>query len=92
MLKCMSAEYPDVSIQYSGAEQAAIVVMGYTNMAPSSLSRKLVDDRLFVKVTAGEIFETYPYLAIKKMQGDYYHHNFDVIDPKRESGHTCLKI
>ena len=84
MLRNVKSEFPDVSIKYAGAEEAAISLMGYENKPAPKLAIKLVGNRLFVEVLTGEIFGPQPFLAIKTKEGHYYHDNFDVIEPRKK--------
>lgn len=84
MLRNVKSEFPDVSIKYAGAEDAAISLMGYENKPAPELAIKLVGNRLFVEVLTGKIFGPQPFLAIKTKGGHYYHDNFDVIEPRKK--------
>jgi hypothetical protein len=84
MLSKIKSEFPDVAVKYSGAEEAAIALMGYEDKPAPRLSVKLVDKVLFVEVVEGEIFGPQPFLAIKTNEGHYYHDNFDVIQPQKK--------
>ncbi len=86
MLRNVKTEFPDVSIKFSGAEDAAVSLMGmgYCNKPAPKLRINLVGTRLFIEVLEGEIFGPQPFLAIKTKEGHYYHDNFDVIEPRKK--------
>lgn len=84
MLRNIKAEFPDVSIKYSGAEDAAVSLMDYSDKSAPKLGINLVGNRFFVEVLEGEIFGPQPFLAINTKEGRYYHDNFDVIEPRKK--------
>lgn len=84
MLTKVKSEFPDVSIKYAGAEEAAISLIGKANSPAPKLGIELVDNRLFVEVLQGELFGPQPFLAIKTKECRYYHDNFDTIIPRKK--------
>ena len=82
MLRDVKEEFPDVFIKYAGAEDAARSMLGYKEKIHPRLNMQLVGNRVIVEVLEGEIFGPQPFLAIKSKAGNYYHDNFDVIEPK----------
>jgi hypothetical protein len=84
MLKSVKSEFPDVSIKYAGAEEAAISLMGYGNKPAPKLGIHLVGNRFIVEVLEGEIFGPQPFLAIKTKELQYFHDNLDVIEPQKK--------
>jgi len=76
--------FPDVLIKYSGAQEAAIGLMGYGGKKSPKLALSLSGNHLTVDVEEGEIFGPQPFLAIKTREGRYYHDNFDVIEPNKK--------
>jgi hypothetical protein len=88
MLRNVKLEFPDVHIKYSGAEDAAVSLMGYDKMPAPKLSINSIGNRIFVEVIEGEIFGPQPFLAIKTKEGNYYHDNLDVIEPRKKWGYV----
>ncbi len=84
MLRIVKTEFPDVSIKYAGAEEAAISLMGYGKTISPKLGIKLIGNRLFVGLQDGEIFGSQPFLAIKTREGRYYHDNLDILQPRKK--------
>ena len=44
----------------------------------------LIGNRIIVEVIEGEIFGPQPFLSIKTKEGNYYHDNFDTLEPKKK--------
>jgi hypothetical protein len=84
MLRSVRSEFPDVSIRFSGAEEAAIALIGCEDIPPPKLAANLIDNILVVDVVEGEIFGPQPFLAVKTREGRYLHDNFDVIQPQKK--------
>ena len=84
MLSTMKSEFTDVSIKFSGAEEAAIALIGCEDIPPPKLAANLIDNILIVEVIGGEIFGPQPFLAIKTREGHYFHDNFDVFQPQKK--------
>jgi len=83
-LKSSKKDFPDVLIKYSGAEAAAVSIMGWKDVHPFLLGVEIIKNTLVVKVLSGEIFGPQPFLAIKSRGGVYFHDNLDVIEPNKE--------
>ena len=88
MLEQVRKDFPDVSIKFSGAEDAAIALLGYKEKPQLQLKLQLIDNRLIVAVMSGEVFGPQPFLAIKTRDGKYYHDNFDVLIPQKKWCYT----
>ena len=88
MLSVVKSEFPDVSIKFSGAEEAAISLLDVVDMPPLRFGVKLSGDQFIVEVLEGEIFGPQPFLAIKTKEGHYYHDNLDVVEPRRKWTYT----
>ncbi|WP_260260080.1 hypothetical protein [Vibrio intestinalis] len=88
IVESLRSEYPSVKVKFSGAEQAAVAVTGNTNQTPLKLAASIERNVLKVKVLSGELFGPQPFLAIKTLQGDYYHDNFDIQTPGIEYTYT----
>ena len=83
MINEIKKEFPDVLVKYSGAEEAAISLMNYVDKPKPKLSLNLIGNRIIVEVTEGEIFGPQPFLSIKTKEGNFYHDNFDTLEPKK---------
>jgi hypothetical protein len=81
-------KFPEVSIKFSGAEEAAISITAANINLKPKLNIAISDFTLYVEVIGGEIFGPQPYLAIKTLNGEFYHDNFDVSVPKRVFTYT----
>tara|TARA_B100000795_G_scaffold267788_1_gene253359 strand:+ start:49 stop:1362 length:1314 start_codon:yes stop_codon:yes gene_type:complete len=88
MLRNVKKEFPDVLIRYSGAEAAAKSMLNNSDDAGPKLNVVLEKNRLFIEVCNGQIFGPQPFLAIKTKNGDYYHDNLDVIEPRKKWVYT----
>lgn len=81
LIKECQSLYPDVNIKFSGANEAArIIVNGERKLDELKLSSNIKENKLIVKVVNGSIFGPQPFLAIKTKSNDYYHDNLDVIE------------
>ncbi len=83
LLKKVKLNYPEVKIKYSGAEAAAIKLLGYEKKQKLKLSIKIQSKRLFVDLEQGEVFGPQPFLALLTREGKYYHDNLDIIEPSK---------
>jgi hypothetical protein len=81
MLANVRKEYPYVKIKYSGAQEAARQLSEKPQACIPELALELIGNKLFVTLIAGQIFGSQPYLAIKTKEQNFYHDNFDVVDP-----------
>ena len=81
ILNELRPEYPDININFSGAEEAAIALTNAINFPAPKLEIFLNDNVLTVKIVEGEIFGPQPFLAIKTIEGSYFHDNFDLRKP-----------
>jgi hypothetical protein len=88
MISNVKAEFPDVSVKYSGAEDAAVALLDYGDKLAPQLRINLNGNKLCVEVVEGEIFGPQPFLAMKTRLGHYHHDNFDVIEPQRKWGYV----
>ena len=84
MLRNIKADFPDVSVKYAGAEDAAVALMGYGNKPVPKLSIRLDGNKFYVELIEGEIFGPQPFLAIKTREGNFHHDNLDVIEPRKK--------
>ncbi len=92
LLKEVTKKYPNVNFKFSESTDAFRTVMGYNNKEIEN-SRIVFDidiknNVLFLKVKNGELFGPQPYLAIKTVNGDYFHDNFDFGKFKKEYFYT----
>jgi hypothetical protein len=84
LLKKVKVDFPNVSIKFSGAQEAALELLNWRNKPQLELNITLIGNRLVVKIIQGEIFGPQPFLAIKSNKGSYFHDNLDVVKPKEE--------
>lgn len=84
MLSDIKVEFPDVAIKFSGAEEAATLLMGYEKKKLPKLDINIIGNSLIVDLLEGDLFGPQPFLAIKTNEGLYYHDNFDVIEPQKK--------
>lgn len=85
LLSEVKLNYPHVKIQFSGAGEAAKThVQQMTGITPDKLemSVELVNNTLQVRILKGELFGPQPFLAIKSLDGQYFHDNLDLQEPK----------
>jgi hypothetical protein len=78
ILRKIKTDFPDVSIRYAGAEEAAIALHGLATSETIKLQANLFGNRLVVECIKGEVFGPQPFLAIKSTTGKYFHDNLDV--------------
>jgi len=83
LLAQVRPEFSDVSIRFSGAEAAARALLGVAAERPPTLSLQLEDNRLLIRVEAGQIFGPQPFLALRSLEGRVFHDNLDVQEPGR---------
>lgn len=77
-------KFPNVKIKYCGAEYAAKSLLAYPLNNNLDL-RIYLDKNIFtVELISGELFGPQPYLAIKAINGNYYHDNFDILIPDKK--------
>lgn len=79
-----SKMFPEVKIKYSGAHEASIDLLGYSEKPKLQFELSIASNQIIVSVTNGKIFGPQPYLAIKTKDGLYFHDNFDCIKPKEK--------
>ncbi len=85
LLSEVKCRYPKVSIRFSGAGEAARThIQHITGITPKKLrlSVELTENKLEVRVLEGELFGPQPFLAIKSLDGQYFHDNLDLQEPK----------
>ncbi len=75
-LERVRAQYPDVNVRYSGADEAANDLVGNTQISPC-FDLSLDNNRLIIRATAGLVFGAQPFFAIKLINGTYIHDNLD---------------
>lgn len=91
LLAQFKPSFPDVTMLFSGATQAA---RAHTNhleprtTRPIKLGLRLEDGVLSANVSDGELFGPQPMLAIKTRDGCYYHDNFDIQHPRQAYSYT----
>ena len=78
MIAKVRPEFPEVSIQFSGAEAAAIDLLGVSSEPKLKLSISLVGNRLVVCAEEGRVFGSQPFLALRGREGRVFHDNLDV--------------
>ena len=81
MIALVRKEYPNVKIKYAGAQEAARQLSDKPQACSPELALKLIGNKLFVNLIAGQIFGPQPFLAIKTKEQNYFHDNFDVVEP-----------
>ncbi|MEL4394891.1 hypothetical protein [Shewanella algae] len=80
MLQVVRSNYPEVKVKFSGATEAARDLNEYQHEHEKiELNAYIIENKLFVEVSKGELFGPQPFLAIKTKTGDYFHDNFDVV-------------
>lgn len=84
MIAEVKPKFPDVSIKFSGAEEAARDILGVTAEPTPQLSIKLEGKLLVISVEKGEIFGPQPFLALKSRDGRFFHDNLDIQVPGRK--------
>ena len=83
MINEIKPEFPEVSLRFSGAEEAARDVLGVGAEPAPQLSLRLIENRLVIQVEKGHIFGPQPFLALKTREGRVFHDNLDVQMPGR---------
>jgi hypothetical protein len=78
MLFRIRAKYSEVSIKYSGAEEAIVSLNGWQGKEKIEIAASIKENILHVELISGEVFGPQPYLAIKTKSENYLHDNFDV--------------
>ena len=81
MLAHVRSEFPEVQIQFSGAEKAARDLLGKSLEPAPQLSISLINNRIIIKLERGTIFGPQPYLVLKDRMGKLYHDNLDIQEP-----------
>lgn len=69
--------YPGVNYKYSETKQAFRAVLNFGKQEPLNFNIDLINNVLKCSITTGEIFGPQPYLAIKTINENYLHDNFD---------------
>ena len=91
LLQEVAPLHPGVQIRFAGATEAARCLTAHEFQSvpePLKFDISFESPRLHVRVTGGKIFGPQPYLAIKTVNGDYYHDNLDVQTPQQEWTYT----
>jgi hypothetical protein len=83
MLAKVRLEFPEVSIQFSGAHAAAIDLLELASKPKLKLSIRLDGNRLVVCAEEGQVFGPQPFLALRGREGRVFHDNLDVQEPGR---------
>lgn len=83
MIAEVRKNFPDVSIRFSGAEEAARDLLDVGAEPSPELSLRLDGNRLVVKAEKGDIFGSQPFLALKSREGRVFHDNLDAQVPGR---------
>ncbi len=79
-------DFPNVRIQFSGAGEAARQHAEHLtgkSQGNLKLSAEINKNCLSIKVIEGELFGPQPFLAIKTVDGQYFHDNLDIQEPKK---------
>ncbi len=76
-------KFPDVAIRFSGAEEAAQMHVAIhepeLSLSPPVFEVEIIEDRIHVHLVSGSLFGPQPFLAMKTLNGSYYHDNFDEV-------------
>jgi hypothetical protein len=83
--------HPNVRIKFSGANEAAkdFVVKTEGNIQEAlKLKGSINGSKFVVEVENGELFGPQPYLAIKTIDNQYLHDNFDIQTPFKKFSYT----
>jgi hypothetical protein len=83
MIAEVRPEFPEVSLQFSGAEAAARGLLNVDAEPAPQLSLRLSEQRLVVRLERGQVFGPQPFLALKDRDGRIFHDNLDVQEPGR---------
>ena len=76
LLSSVAAEFEDVDVRFSGAEEAAIATVGDPLERPV-FEVELSGSRLNVSLVRGSLQGAQPFLAVETLVGDVFHDNFD---------------
>ena len=87
LLKETRAKFKNVKIKFCGAEEAAVKLSKKKSIKPI-LETKIVENMLEVKLKNGKLFGSQPFLAIKHVDGKYYHDNLDIREPGKIWSYT----
>jgi hypothetical protein len=87
-IRIASSDFPNVEIRYSGAEEAARNHLGLDKVPKPKLKIEIIENRMLVSLTGGEIFSSQPFLAMKDKKGNYHHDNLDVVETNRIWSYT----
>lgn len=91
LVESVRANFPDVKVKFSGAEEAAIMHNRCTKHFSEhelNLKVELSSDQLKVCVENGQLFGPQPFLAIQTHDGQYHHDNFDIQIPGKKYTYT----
>ena len=81
MLENVSIRYSDVKYKFADSISAFRAVLNYTQVEivqnELNFTTELTNNILRVEVLNGSFFGPQPYLALKTINGDYFHDNFD---------------
>jgi len=83
MLALAKRQFPNVAFQFCEAREAVRSALGLKEKTPPHLNLKMQNNRLRI-TSDSPIFGPQPFLAIKTMDGHYYHDNLDFQKPFRE--------
>jgi len=83
MLAQVRSEFPQVRVRYSGAEAAARDLLGVSGHPLPRLSISVQEGRAVIRLEAGEIFSSQPFLVMRTREGRVLHDNLDVQEPDR---------
>ena len=81
MITSVRPEFPDVTIRFSGAEEAARDLFKVSDEPTPELTIALSDNCLVIRLEKGQIFGEQPFLALKGRDGRVFHDNLDVQKP-----------
>jgi hypothetical protein len=81
LLRKIRDDFPEVLIRYAGAEEAATAMIFQEANPPLELGLELRSNQIYVEVIKGKIFGPQPFLAIQSKSGEFFHDNFDIVDP-----------
>lgn len=80
MVLSVAKEFPDVSFRWSNAVEAFRKVLGLHSTEPAAFDFTLDEKKLVVR-TSRHIWGVQPFLALRTVEGNYYHDNFIVDGP-----------
>lgn len=85
LLATVRPHFADVKIRFSGAHEAArahaMAVEPNLSAQSPKLDISIDDNRLHVRLLEGQVFGPQPFLALRDKAGNYYHDNFDILEP-----------